>query len=286
MFQSLQKILILFLFLFVLANCQLGSSQPGVLGQVASRPLSLQEPELKTCVFDPGYSLVHFPMFHTSPNIEDNTPGTYSDLTVKSQFQLLHTLLDYNRSLRGFLTVFDEVITEDGYDLNYLSELERGLVSSDQVTRLDGRIFNLTERYQTARNLFGGGFPSYYEHLNELQKQFLYDTGASLALYFVREIAQLYKVISPQKFNVVKNSIIGINENSDQYRYQVFTVRELELRIQIQQFYQRNPTYRGLVFIAYGANHDFSDEFAGYPFQSGHPFCLNWTQSSSPHLLP
>ncbi|MCZ0933144.1 MAG: hypothetical protein OXJ52_08340, partial [Oligoflexia bacterium] len=266
----------LFLCAFFFTGCALGVNQTGVFQQVLSRSLSLNEPELRTCVFDPYYSVVHFPMYHDPP-VKNYSTQTY-ELVVKSQFQLLHTLIDYHRSARP-LAVFDERITSDSYNLSYVQAIERGLAESDTYTRFNGTVFYFAERYKTANRLFGQGFPSYYEYLNELQKKFLFNTGASLTLYLLKEIPQIHKVISPRKLKLFRANLVGDITNSDSLKlsenyYWVFTFRDMELRREVDTFYQRNSSYRynGLVFIAYGANHDFSDDFAGLPFQSGHDF--------------
>ena len=275
-------------FIFLLSvfftGCALGTNQPGFFQQIRSRSLSFNEPELRTCVFDPYYSVVHFPMYH-DPVGSDYSNEVY-ELVVKSQFQLLHTIIDYHRSVRP-LALFDEYITSDDYNLNYIQNVEKGLAESDTYTTFNGKVFYYTERLRTAQNLFSRGFPSHYEYLNDLQKQFLFNTGASLTLYLLREISHIYKVISQEKLKEVRANLVGnwvdslnLNENY----YWVFTFREMELKKEVDKFYQKNPFYKGLVFIAYGAQHDFSDDFIGRPFQSGHDFCLKWDHSSS--VLP
>ena len=274
------------LFVFFFTACSLGSYQPGTLQLTQSRSLSLYDPELRTCVFDPFYSIVHFPMYHEAPTQENFSIETY-ELVAKSQFQLMHTLIDYQRALQFNLAVFDEHITSDGYNSNYMHSLQRGLAGGDTYTKMNGQTYYYSERYRLAQNLFGNGFPSHYEYLNELQKKFLYETGASVTLYLLQEIPQIYKVISKTQWQVVKANLTGkffsAVEGNPNY-YWIFTFREMELRREINKFYQRRPSYAGLVFIAYGASHDFSDDFAGLSFQSGHDFCLKWTSTSS--VLP
>ena len=276
------KIKLFCLFIFMTA-CQFNNGlTEGFNQRISSRNLSSINPALKTCVFDPGYSIVHFPMYHKPPSTENVSPTEY-ELVVQSQFQLLHSLLDYNRSLRGGLAVFDEHITSDNYNQAYLNRLSAGLAVNDTYRQLDGTVFFVSERQTTARNLFSSGWPIYYEYLSPNQKQFLWEVGAALTLYLLKELPQLYKVISPEKMNVVK---AGIGNNfsqtniSQNYNW-VFTFRETELKNEVSQFYQKNPSYAGLVFIAYGSSHDFSDEFLGRSFQSGHSFCMDWVQPSN-----
>ena len=282
----MKKQFLFFVFIFFLTACAVGSYQPGILQLTQSRSLSLYNPDLRTCVFDPHYSIVHFPMYHEPPT-KDISARAY-ELVVKSQFQLMHTIIDYQRALRGDLAVFDEHITSDHFNLNYLRSLERGLVTKDVFEKFNGSIYHYSERYKTAHNLFGTGFPSHYEYLNEIQKKFLYETGASLTLYLLQEISQIYKVISLSQLRLAKSNLVGDFVNSSKGSsnyYWVFTFRDMELRKQVNQFFQKRPLYSGLVFIAYGASHDFSDDFIGQSFQSGHDFCLNWVSSSS-SVLP
>ena len=273
------RFVFLFLSILFFASCSLGVYQPGTLQKIQSRSLSLYEPEFRTCVFDSFYSIVHFPMYHDPP-IVDYSTQTY-ELVAKSQFQLLHTILDYNRSSRS-LAVFDEHVTSDSYDLNYIQAIESGLAASDSYEKLNGAVFRYSERHQTARRLFGQGFPSYYEHLNAFQKKFLFDTGASLTLYLLKEIPKIYKVISFENLKIARANLRGGSFNfldGNENHYWIYTFRDRELRKEVDQFYRKNPSYNGLVFMAYGAKHDFSDDFAGFSFQSGHDFCLRWDSS-------
>ncbi|MCY4321695.1 MAG: hypothetical protein OXC37_04765 [Bdellovibrionaceae bacterium] len=282
----MRKSAFLFLLILFFIGCTFGGNPIGLLNQISSRLLSFNDPELRTCVFDPNYSIVHFPMYH-EPNTRNYSNEVY-ELVTKSQFQLLHTIIDYHRSLRGGLAIFDERVTTDSYDSNYIQSLENGFANSDTYTKLSGEVFYFSERYKTAKILFGQGFPSHYEYLNEPQKQFLFDTGASLTLYFLQEIPKIYKVISQEKFDLVRSNLLGISSNyidNPQNQYWIFTFRDMELRREVNEFYRQNSFYRGLIFIAYGAKHDFSDDFVGFPFQSGHDFCLRWDRSS-PAILP
>ena len=274
-----------FLFFLLFTACSLGTYQEGTFYQIQSRSLSLYEPELRTCVFDPFYSIVHFPMYHEAP-VKQYSARDY-ELVTKSQFQLLHTIIDYHRSLGGRLAVFDEHITSDVYNSSYAQAIGRGLANHDTYEKINGSIYHYSERYRTAHNLFGNSFPSHYEYLNDLQKKFLYESGASLTLYLLQEIPKIYKVISPAQLDVVRANLVGniasAPEGSSNY-YWTFTFRDMELRREVNKFYQQYPFYAGVVFIAYGAAHDFSDDFAGLSFESGHDFCLNWT--SSRPILP
>ena len=270
--------------LFVLTNCSLGTYVEGTLHKISARPLSLNNPELKTCVFDPQYRIVHFPMQHYPPD------GHYSDQqyedTVQSQFQLLHTIRDYNRS-PWQLYVFDENITADGYDQNYLQNVSRGNITGTYKF-LDGRVFEIKEQIKRARREFHR-IPPYYENLTKTQKNFLFNMGASFTLYFLGEVPKLYKVITPEGYKIIKahltpgNVFQPVGKN-----HVIFGQREWFLKNEVLDFYNRNYSSKMLIFIAYGANHNFYDEFSGLPFQSGHGFCLSWSNSFQriPSFLP
>ena len=274
-----QKLFLTFFSAYFFVGCTLGVTTPGLFQQISSRSLSLNDPELRTCVFDPYYSVVHFPMWHDPPTL-DYSQETY-EIVTKSQFQLLHTIIDYQRSGRP-LAVFDEHITSDSYNSSYIQAIESGQAQFDTFTKLNGISYHFTERYKTANHLFGQGFPSHYEYLTVPQKKFLFDTGASLTLYLLKEIPKIHQVISNEKLklaerNLTSNAFDSLDNSQNQYW--IFTFRELELKQEVNRFYQKNPLYNGLVFIAYGANHDLSDDFVGLPFQSGN-FCLKWVRSS------
>ena len=281
MFKNCYNFYLIILFSFFFTACSLGANQSGFFQQIHSRSLSLNDPELRTCVFDPYYSVIHFPMYHEPP--VNNYSNEIYDLVVKSQFQLLHTIIDYNRAVRP-LAVFDERVTSDSYNSKYIQKIEQGLAQSDTYKKFNGKVFYFSERKRTAEHLFGQGFPSHYEYLNEPQKNFLFDTGASLALYFLQELSKVYKVISTEKLKIVQANLSGnwVTADRNENHYWIFTFRDMELRREVNGFYQKNPFYKGLVFIAYGAEHDLSKDFAGLPFQSGRDFCLKWDRSSSP----
>ena len=266
---------VFFLVFFFLLSCNV-RPRAGFQQEVASRPLS-NDSLLRTCAFDPGYQIVHFPMWHRPPENSENTPIESFERVVRSQFQLLHTLLDYNRSYTP-LAVFEESITQDSYNENYITRLKQGAGDGDFFTALDGTIYYFAQERRRAITLFQGGFPAFYEQMNTQQKQLLFDLGASKVLYFLEEIPRLYSVISPNDFDLLKAQMGGNLSvaNIESNRYWIYTFREQRLRDKILSFRQLNPDWNGLIFITYGANHDFADDFLGLPFQSGHAFCLNW----------
>ena len=270
----MRVVVLLTVFFFTLTNCTIGSYTEGTLHQISPQFLSQKYSGLRTCIFDPHYSIVHFPMYHAPPT-GHYEPPVYEEVTL-SQFQLLHTIIAYNRSPRWQLVLFDENITSDLYDKQFFQALSSGQTSAT-YTRFDGTQFNLTERMQTARNLFPQ-IPLYYEELHSEQKDFLYHTGASLTLYFLGEIPKIHKVISPANNEIVKanlgsaNGLIQMEGNE----FWIFDFREERLRDEVLSFFQKNYNQRIIILIAYGGAHDFSNEFAGYPFQSGHNFCLKW----------
>lgn len=286
--KKIQLFFISSVIILLLTNCTLGTYQQGTFYHLSATALSTNNAHLKTCIFDPHYSIVHFPMYHF-PSNGHYTTKEYEKVT-QSQFQLMHTIIHYNRYPYRHLFVFDENIVTDYYDQNYFALLSSGGANSDTYQRSDGRIFQIRERQNTARQLFSSGFPKYYEHLSKLQKDFLFNTGASLTLYFLGEIPKIYKVISPESFDLVKRNVQNLYgqvelEGND---YWVFDFREEELRKEVVNFLQKNNSSKNIILIAYGATHNIADEFANWPFQSGHNFCLNWLNQaiSNPSNLP
>ena len=265
----------------------MGTYMEGTLYQLTSQPLSLNYPELKTCIFDPQYRIVHFPMYHF-PSSGHYTAQTYEDV-AQSQFQLLHTIISYNRS-PGQLSVFDESIITDHYNKSYFQSLSSEKSSLGIYTRIDGQTFYIKERLETARQLFFNGFPKYYEYLSKPQKDFLFNMGASLTLFLLKQIPQIHKVISSESFSLVKANLLDANGmlQLEGNHYWLFDFRESELRKEVLHFFERNNHPQSIILIAYGAKHNFSDEFSGFPFQSGHNFCLNWRDQSMPFqpILP
>lgn len=268
----------LFSFLFLsllLTACALGTYSPGTLYRLSAQPLSLNLPLVRNCVFDSQFSILHFPMIHPSPY--HYSPEDYEQV-VLSQFQLLHTILDYKKAGKNVL-LFDENNTQDFFDeINY----SRILSSNMTYERLDGTHFQLRERIQTANHLFAQGIPRYYEHLNKLQKDFLFNSGASFTLYFLKKIPKIHKVISVSDHELVLSHIQDISGTlqleGEESEYWQFAFRESRLREEVLKVFRTLNTQvlsQNLILIAYGFKHDFTDEFAGFPFQSG-SFCLKW----------
>ena len=259
-----------------LTNCAVGSYSQGTLYQLSSKPLSLSNTSFRTCVFDPAFSIAHFPMYHF-PSTGHYTVQIYEKV-VRSQFQLIHTILDYNLSPLS-LSVFDENFITDTYNDLYFQNLSGGLLSSDTYQRIDGRIFRVEEQMRIAQHLFPNAvIPRYYEHLSQPQKDFIFNIGASFTLYLLGRIPRIHKVISPESFLLVKSRIY---DPSGQIRFEgnesyIYGFREDELKKEVLRLLHSNYNLQRLILIAYGASHDFSDDFRGYPFQSGNPFCLNW----------
>ncbi len=271
-----------------LAGCALGGpGLPGRYQQLTAQSLSIM-PDLrdryKVCVFDPAYRVLHFPQWHFPIN-NRYEPEDFERIS-RSQFQLLHTILAYSKSRQ--VAVFDESVIHDEFDESYSQILQAGSPSKNAYTdRGDGRKFLHTERLFLARRLFGNGIPQYYEYLNQNQKSFLFNMGASFTLYFLGKIPRVYKVIERQDFERLRASLFpsgstfafsaekGVDATKD---YWIYDFREYKLREQISEFYRQNPGYSGVILIAYGINHDLSDEFAGFAFQAG-SFCKNWADS-------
>ena len=263
--------------LLTLTNCAVGSYPSGTLYQLSSQPLSQSDTSFRTCVFDPSFSIVHFPMWHFPCKKGHISVQRYERIT-RSQFQLLHTILDYNLSPRP-LAVFDERFTEDTYNELYFQNLSAGLLSSPTHRRCDNHVFQMNAQLRIVQQRFPNGVvPRYYEHLSPPQKDFLFNLGGPFTLYLLGRIPRLHKVISPESFLLVTSRVytptgqIRLEGNEDI----VYGFRENELKKEVLQLFHSNYNPQRLIFIAYGVHHDFSDEFRGYPFQSGKAFCLNW----------
>ena len=258
-----------------MTGCSIGDSIGGAYQQMLSQPLSLTDPNLRTCVFDPNYAIVHFPMYHF-PHNGHYTLDDY-ERVARSQFQLFHTLLDYNRS-HWDISLFEESFITDTYNEAYFRSLHSGQNTADAYKRIDGKVFNTGELLRKAEFLFQNGLPRYYEHLSPAQKDFLFNLGAGFTLYLLGEIPRIHKVISYSQFQLAKANLRDITGQirTEGNHYWVFDFREQELQKEVINFYIRNYHPRKIIFIAYGAGHNFSDEFAGRPFQSGHEICLGW----------
>ena len=274
--RSFYFLLLFFSFNFI--SCNVGSIPQGYQYNVSSRVLSLKDSRLRTCVFDPGYSIVYFPQYHYHPSSQNVSQKEFEEnfeLTVKSQFQLLHTLLDYNRSGTR-LAIFDEGVSQDGYNSVLLERLKQNKDTTSEVIKTDGKVLNLATQRVRVNHLFRS-FPAYYEHLNVEQKRILWNLGASLTLYLLEEVSTLYPASSEQDNNIVEHQLAGdfSSENLQRNSYWVFDYRENILKARVFNFINNNPNWGGLVFIVYGKDHTLSDDFLGFSFQSG-KHCLGW----------
>ena len=278
----------LFLTLF-LTGC-LPSQTPFSTGHSnpKSLRLSLNNPQFTSCQYPGNTRIAHFPMFHYPPTGFGEDQRELERVS-KSQFQLLHTIISY----RPNIAVFSEGILTDHYNRHTYSQLRQG---TDRTTfsRLDGTVFQLQERYNTAQSLFPGKVTQFYEHLTSSQKKFLAYTGGSLTAWLLGQIPgnHIYKTATEQdmeavtsnlnrisltKYNGNLNLLFNTPEGNDQERdYWLLHFREKRTFEEVSRFYRQNPSFRGfgLVLIAYGANHRFNDEFSSN-FSDG-SFCLRW----------
>ena len=247
-------------------------------------PLSLSDPLLKTCVFKPETRIAHFPMWHFPP--DGKYKADLREKVAKSQFQLLQTILMYYPNI----AVFDERVTFNHLNPKNLRLLRNNGKQNAVYTRVDGASFDLQERFNTAQTLFHANIPSHYEHLTEQQKEYLFQTGAALTVYFLGYVPQLHKVIEYEDLTTVtdfiKNSgggerffkASGNGGNNADRKYYIYDFREEKLFQQVTEFFNINPGFSGMALISYGANHDFSDDFSGYFFEAG-TSCLAWSDA-------
>ena len=140
---------------------------------------------------------------------------------------------------------------------------------------LRNQVFYLSNDFRDSQKFFPNDVPQYYEYLFPQQKDFLFHKGAGFLLYLLQKIPRIYKVISSENLDTVLGHPDYINNH-----YLVFDFRENEVKKEILSFYRNNTSPQNLFFISFGARHDFSDEFAGYPFQSGHGLCLKMAKLS------
>ncbi|MGI9548969.1 MAG: hypothetical protein ACR2M7_03180 [Bdellovibrionales bacterium] len=283
------KKITLLAFLFVFTSCVYnspyfgGSSSFKDYYNVVAQDISIKLPGFKTCVFNPGARIVHFPMYHIPPNgLNPNDQQTFESI-AKSQFQLLRTIIYYAK--RG-VYVFDESVASDRMNPNLMNFLKQGHAPGSYV-RSDNQRFFFDERYREALNLFGKGIPKYYDFLTPTQKRYLVDTGAPFTLFYLGILPRIYKSISDKDLDIVKNQIKSptgtLDTKNPANHYWVYSFREAKLKEEVLNLYNKNQAYQqnstasaALILIAYGSAHDFSDEFVGYPFQSNKDFCLRW----------
>ena len=286
----LLKLTFLACLFLLLTNCEVGGGVyvppkgPVTITPPALRGLSLHDPHLTTCNYLPQFKIAHFPMYHFPPNGKFN-PASFQRIT-RSQFQLLHTILNNGNNI----VVFEESVQHDNYTQKKLNS-----PNTYYFIRSDGQRFEWGERRRLARHLFPT-VPLYYEHLTEPQKQYIYDIGGVLTLFYLDQIPKIYKTIVSTDFEVVlanlKQEAKRLNHDffsflslpkgqSPTRDYWLFDYREQKLFQEIAKFYQKNPNYKGLVLIAYGLAHDLSDDFAGFSFSTG-THCIQWINTAPP----
>ena len=254
-----------------------------------SLPLSFTNTYLKPCKFDLGTDIGHFPMFHYPASKETDPVKSKRafEIVTRSQFQLLHTILFYKNNV----AVFDETINSDTYNEHTLTELREGK-NKTQVTFIDYTTYDLQERYNTTISLFYTGVPQYYEHLTPQQKDLLFKMGGALVAYFMGHIPNIHKVIHQDDFQVAReklhalsqrygglSKLLEVTKGQDSVRdYWLFKYREEKLQKEVVNFHQHRASFKGLILISYGADHDFSDDFGGYSFETG-SHCNSWKEN-------
>ena len=263
----------------------------GRVGPERALPLSISNPELRSCKYPEGTRIAHFPMFHYPPTGFNGNREMFERVSA-SQFQLLHTILSYKPQV----AVFSESVFLNHYNTRTFSYLKQGL---DRTTfsLFDGTRFELPERYRTAGGLFPAnrGVPQFYEHLTQSQKEFLSFTGGARTAWLLGQIPHIYKSateqdraavrsnlnrISNTKYNGSLQQLLDTPEGTDQERdYWLLHYRESRLMEEVNQFFRQNPSFRGLVLIAYGAFHNLNNEFPT-SFSDG-SFCLSWDRAGT-----
>ena len=223
-------------------------------------------------------------MFHYPPNGFQGDEKVFEEVSM-SQFQLLHTIIAYKPQI----AVFSEGILSDHYNERTYTQLRQG-TDGTTFSRLDGTVFRLQERFNTAWRLFPRKVTQNYEHLTRSQKEFLAYTGGALTAWLLGQIPHIYKTASESDMEAVTANLNRITqlryqgnmqllfnaaEGSDQERdYWLLHFREARVQQEVNKFYGQNRSFRGLVLISYGANHKFHNEFSA-GFSDG-SFCLKW----------
>lgn len=267
--------------MFSLMACTLGSSLGS--SQVFSRGLSLHDSHFTTCVFNPSTQVAHFPMWHFPYG-----GGYYSpeeeERVVRSQFQLLHTVIDYKQSRQLFLLDEHIAATEDLNEefFQRLLNLPSGNQEFFWIRAADGQRFYYKEQMETMTQAFSSGWPLYYENLHPIQKRILRDHGAGMTLYLTGQIPRLYKVIDESTYAQVQQRLRSnpyILSSTTACNSVIFGPREEALGREVRALQAQHNSPNSFFLIAYGANHDFSRVFfdEGPLFESGHRSCLSWT---------
>lgn len=260
------KALVVLLFFVTLTAC----SQAGRLPAGFASPsgfgysLSLQDSNFKTCTFNLQSFVLHYPTRHYPTNGEYDE-ATYES-TVRSQFQLLHTIYFYNTTstLPNFV-VFEESVVNDNLNPQTYQNL-RDRQYQGTITRSDGTTATYQQLYNLAHQLFPK-IPQYYEHLNDLQKKFLFENSAPWLLYFLQFLPQVHKSISAQDWQIVLNNVLKGGQIDLNNRYYVHDFREAKLTLEVFKFIQKAGSLNYRVLIAYGAEHDFSNNFQNHSFE-------------------
>ena len=241
--------------------------------------LSLSNPELKSCQYPEHTRIGHFPMFFY-PGTGFSGDQKLLELVSTSQFQLLHTIIAY----KPHIAVFSQDILTDHYNAQTYSHLKQG-TDKTTISRLDSTIFHLQERYNAAGELFPGKVPQNYELLTQSQKEFLAYTGGALTAWLLGQIPHIYKTASKQDLDVWNQIALAryVNNNSPQAAtesntpdiyLQLLQDRTTKLKEEVDNFYDQNPHFSGLVLIAFGAIHKLHKEFpTGFSDGSS---CLKW----------
>ena len=212
------------------------------------RDLTCQSSLLKTTVFNNNTRIAFLPQIHGDKNWEREKENI-----AMSQFKNLNTILDYKNNNQDFV-VFNE---------GFLKDIDSSLMDRADSTRLTPTT-SLLEKYYVsdiladAKRLFST-VPRCYEQLTEEQKIFLISWGAPLISLLLGVIDKLYATITREEHLSLPRS----------GRAQVAEKKEQHLELKIREFLKTKPNFNGIVFIIYGARHEFCDNFQFYFYERG-----------------
>ena len=190
--------------------------------------------------------VIHIPQIHYSEFGFDQQPQSSQmqtkEYVVRTQLKTAKIMIAHPNDIH-----VDEGLT------GVLSDIERDFISySDKRDRIDKNVVE--------KNMTHDFYKKSYEDLTDIEREFIYEHGSSILLFFLGHIDSLYpSAKSREEFNKVMDQI-DINDLLSLDTYDLATsARESQLKEQVDILLEAYPNKK--IFIGYGAGHYLSDVF-------------------------
>ena len=258
-----------------------------------AKEITRTKPPLTTITFNEEKQIIHLPEM----NYYKGIPSQKIPTVILSQFQLFHTLLKEKAKGQEFVVFLGRLAIYD-----YLSDWidpnsSTGDLTDNILLAHGDEEFFLGELIDKTKEVFwkndSVSIPDNYEELTNEQKDLLLKQGATYLLFYLRELENVYKVMTePEYISYIKNRqnpdpnhpVCGTRKCWD---YDYINGRIKEHTVYFLNAYKKHHgrNYQGKIFIVDVASRDLSSEFSNYSFDKAkQPLSLQEVSSLLPKI--